>query len=152
MRFPRVHPIVCWDGNLSPAGWSSTFNGWEWPWSRMSVSKTNWTSVDPKQFVWSRSKSRQVKNHAATAPPKDWRQWGTSVKSCGQSTHKRVEAVGDKCKIMQPQQPPCGRNASPETNVKSCGPVMHPFQRSKNPSQVNLFGEQELEQCPFIKR
>ena len=49
--------------------------------------------------------------------------------------------MGDKCKIMRPQ-PQCGRNASRETNVKSCGPVMHPFQRSKNPSQVNLFGEE----------
>ena len=33
------------------------------------------------------------------------------------------------------------RQANPETNAKSCGPSMHPFQRSKNPSQVNLFGE-----------
>ena len=35
------------------------------------------------------------------------------------------------------------QDASPETHVKSCGPRMHPFQRSKNPSQVNLFGDKE---------
>ena len=83
--------------------------------------------------------------------------WETTVTSCGQSTHKGLETLGekwhlqetgdklgDKCNIMQPQQPQCGRNASPETNVKSCGLVMHPFQVSKNPSQVNLFGEQTL--------
>ena len=52
--------------------------------------------------------------------------WETSEKTCGQSTHSVAGT---------------GRNASPETNVKSCGPVMHPFQRSKNPSQVDLFGE-----------
>ena len=33
------------------------------------------------------------------------------------------------------------RNTSPETNSKSSGPSTHPFKRSKNPSQVNLFGE-----------
>ena len=84
-----------------------------------------------------KQKRDKCKNHAAKAPTGDWRQWGTSgrqmgdVKSCGQSTHKRVETVGDTAT----------RNASPETNVKSWGPVMDPFQRSKNPSQVNLFGE-----------
>ena len=49
---------------------------------------------------------------------------------------------GDKCEIMRTRQ--CrvfGRKTNPETKVKSCGPSMHPFQRSKNPSQVNLFGE-----------
>ena len=35
--------------------------------------------------------------------------WETSVKSCGQSTHKRVETVGDKW----------------EPNVKSCGQLTH---------------------------
>ena len=32
-------------------------------------------------------------------------------------------------------------DASPETKAKSCGPGMQPFERSKNPIQVNLFGE-----------
>ena len=88
--------------------------------------------------------------------------WETSVKSCGpeqwetrKTSGRQVQnhvarstesALGDKrdkchCNIMRPKQPQCGRNASPETNVKSCGPGMQPFQRSKNPSQVNLFGE-----------
>ena len=51
--------------------------------------------------------------------------------------------VGDKCKLTRaehPERTSC-RKTSPETNVKSCGPRMHPFQRSNNPSQVNLFGE-----------
>ena len=42
------------------------------------------------------------------------------------------------------------RNANRETEATSCGPRMQPFQRSKNPTQVNQFGEesgqnQELE-------
>ena len=49
--------------------------------------------------------------------------------------------VGDKGKIMRHPEPTLRRKTSPETNVKSCGPGMHPFQKSKNPSQVNLFGE-----------
>ena len=65
--------------------------------------------------------------------------------------------VGDKCKIMRPRQPrvgdkwetsvkSCGPehpewNASRETKAKSCGPGTQPFERSKNPIQVNLFGE-----------
>ena len=54
--------------------------------------------------------------------------WETSAKSCGP---KHAE---------HPERTSC-RKTSPETNVKSCCPRMHPFQRSKNPSQVNLFGE-----------
>ena len=41
----------------------------------------------------------------------------------------------------------CGRNASPET-------VTHPFQRSKNLSQVNLFqrtGQKTAAQAPNLK-
>ena len=53
---------------------------------------------------------------------------------------KRPQASGDSGRQVGDT---ATRNASPETNVKSCGPVMHPFQRSKNPSQVNLFGEKE---------
>ena len=34
------------------------------------------------------------------------------------------------------------RNANPETETKSCGPGMQPFQRSKNPIQVNQFWEE----------
>ena len=33
-------------------------------------------------------------------------------------------------------------DASLETEAKSCGPGMQPFERSKNPIQVSLFGEQ----------
>ena len=70
-------------------------------------------------------------------------------------------SVEDKCKLMRPKAPewetsvkdkwktsvnPCGPrhpewDASPETEAKSCGPGMQPFERSKNPIQVNLFGE-----------
>ena len=46
---------------------------------------------------------------------------GTSANSCG-PTHLEWDA-------------------SPETEAKSCGPGMQPFERSKNPIQVNLFGE-----------
>ena len=67
-----------------------------------------------RQWETSDRLDRQVKNHAARAPTRDWR-----------------------------QQPQCGRNASLETYVKSCGPVVHPFQGSKNPSQVKMFGESE---------
>ena len=41
----------------------------------------------------------------------------------------------------------CGRrhpewDESPETEAESCGPGMQPFERSNNPIQVSLFGEQ----------
>ena len=51
--------------------------------------------------------------------------------------------VGDKYKIMRAEHPErtSGRKTSPETNAKSCGRRTHPFRRSKNPSQVNLFGD-----------
>ena len=73
-----------------------------------------------------------------------------SRRQVGDKRHKRImraenkqRQVGDKCKIMRAEhpEPTSGRNTSPETNVKSCGPRMHPLQRSKNPLQVNLFGE-----------
>ena len=55
--------------------------------------------------------------------------------------------VGDKrethVKACGPEHPEW--NASPETKAKSCGPGMQPFERSKNPIQVNLFGEQVWE-------
>ena len=38
----------------------------------------------------------KCKNHAAKAPTSEWRQWGGSAKSCGQSTHKRLDTVGGK--------------------------------------------------------
>ena len=64
----------------------------------------------------------------------------------GRQVGDKRRQVGDKCKIMgaeHPERTSC-RKASPETNVKSCGPRMHPFQRSKNPLQVNLFGENHI--------
>ena len=71
---------------------------------------------------------RQVGDKFTSMPERlEWEtsvgdKWKTSVKSCG------------------PEHPE--RNASPETKTKSCGPGMQPFERSKNPIQVNLFGEQ----------
>ena len=49
-------------------------------------------------------------------------EWKTGVNSCG------------------PRHPEW--DASPEKEAKACGPGMQPFERSKNPIQVNLFGEQ----------
>ena len=69
--------------------------------------------------------------------------------------------MGDKCKIMRPRAPRVGDkwetsvksrgsgrpewNASPEPKAKSCDPRMQPFETSKNPIQVNLFGEHSRE-------
>jgi len=73
-------------------------------------------------------------------------------------------SVGDKCKLMRPKAhrvaDKCEReveerckltewDASPETEAKSYGPGMQPFERSKNPIQVNLFGEQAFERNPW---
>ena len=79
--------------------------------------------------------------------------WETKVESCGQSIQSskrqvgdKRRQVGDKCKIKRakdPERTSC-KKTSPETNVKSCGRRTHPFQRSKNSSQVNLFGEKAL--------
>ena len=75
-----------------------------------------------------------------------------SLKSCGQRMQR---AVGDdwetsakiienmRTKTLGESRVSC-RKTSPETNAKSRGPSMHPFQRSKNPSQVNLHGESHL--------
>ena len=41
-------------------------------------------------------------------------------------------------------------DASPETEAKSCGPGMQPFERSKNPIQVNLFGEKHPNHFPYF--
>ena len=62
-------------------------------------------------------------------------------------TGRQGATSGDKwethAKIMQAEHPKrtSSKITSPETHVKSRGPRIHPFQRSKNPSQVNLFGE-----------
>ena len=57
--------------------------------------------------------------------------------------------LGNKCKIMRAKHPIVRAGIQVrETAIKSCGPSMHPFQRSKNPSQVNLFGEQQKETTP----
>ena len=85
--------------------------------------------------------------------------WGTNVKACGPERPEWETSVGDKRgKSVRPKAPrgrqawetnvkACGPqrpewNASPETKAKSCGPRTQPFKRSKNPIQVNLFGEQ----------
>ena len=73
--------------------------------------------------------------------------WQTSVKACGPEHPERDpewetsgRQAGNKCNSMRPEHPEW--NASPETKAKSCGPGMQPFERSKNPIQVNLFGEE----------
>ena len=65
------------------------------------------------------------------------RVWETSV-SC-KFMRPKAPRVADRCKLMRPKAPEW--DASPETEAKSCGPGMQPFERSKNPIQVNLFGE-----------
>ena len=75
---------------------------------------------------------RQLYNHAAQ-----------STQSAPEDKSETSVLV-DNCNIMRPKQSQCGRNASPVTTVKSCGPGTQPFQRSKNPSQVNRFGEIQL--------
>ena len=96
---------------------------------------------------------RQVGDKREIMRTKAHPEWETSGKQ-----------VGDKPEIMRAENPGCSegagrqvrnhadqstqriqgvfcRKTSPETNAKSRGPSMHPFQRSKNPSQINLFGE-----------
>ena len=63
--------------------------------------------------------------------------WKTGVNSCG-PRHPEWDA-----------SPEPEWDASPETEAKSCGPGMQPFERSKNPIQVNLFGEQAFERNPW---
>ena len=73
--------------------------------------------------------------------------------SSGRQVEDKRRQVGDKCQITRAEhRESTGRQVgeagtsgrqSPETHVKSCGPCgprTHPFQRSNNPSQVNLFG------------
>ena len=80
--------------------------------------------------------------------------WKTSVNSCGPRHAECETSVKDKCgrrvwetsvscKLMRPKAPrvadrcnSCGPrhpewDASPETEAKSCGPGMQPFERSK---------------------
>ena len=97
----------------------------------------------------------KCKNHAAKAPTGDWRQWGTSGRQMGDKCKimrpKRPQAsrdggrqVGDKCKITRPRQPQTVRQERQPGAGDTCKikrPVMHSFQRSRSPSQVNLFGE-----------
>ena len=67
----------------------------------------------------------------------------TSVNSCGPRHPEWETSVGDKWKTSVnscgPRHPEW--DASPETEAKSCGPGMQPFERSKNPIQVRLFGK-----------
>ena len=81
--------------------------------------------------------------------------WKTSVKSCEpkHSEHRECigRQVGDKPEIMRSENPEClWQETSPATNVKSCGPSMRSFQRTKNPSQVNLFKEKSSNQCSLF--
>ena len=86
----------------------------------------------------------------------------TSVNSCG-PRHPEWETRGSKCKLMRPKARRVGDkgetsvnlcgprhtewDASPETEAKSCGPGMQPFERSKNSIQVSLFGEKHGKAC-----
>ena len=79
---------------------------------------------------------------------------GKQVENNCEITQPRTQSVvGDNCEITRAEDAECsgrhwetivkscsGRNTSPETNVKSCGLSLRPFQ-SKNPSQANLSGE-----------
>ena len=73
---------------------------------------------------------RQTGNNYKIMQPRHPRgdKWETSrdKNHAAQSTHR----LGEKRRL---------RNASLETEPKSCGPGTQPFQRSKNPIQVNLF-------------
>ena len=51
--------------------------------------------------------------------------------------------VGDKCEIMRSKNPEClWQENKPGDKRKIMRPEHAPFQMSKNPSQVDLFGEQ----------
>ena len=98
---------------------------------------------------------RQVRNHAGQSTQSIQSvvgdRWETSLKSCGQRTQSVVgdnwETSGRQARnhadrsTQRIQSVFCSKT-SPKANAKSCGPSRHPFQRSKNPSQANLFGEQ----------
>ena len=72
--------------------------------------------------------------------------WETSVYKIMQprpetsETSVETSVLGGNCNIMRPKQSQRGRNA-PGDKCKIMRPGTQPFQRSKNPSQVNLFGE-----------
>ena len=72
----------------------------------------------------------QLETSVKSRGPED-RGWETSERQVGDKSETSVKACG-------PEHPEW--NASPETKAKSCGPGMQPFERSKNPIQVNLFG------------
>ena len=88
-------------------------------------------------------KCKSMRPRAPRAGPRVVDKWETNATACGPE-HPEWETsgrqVGAKCKSMRPEHPEW--NASPETKAKSCGPGMQHFERSKNPIQVNLFGEE----------
>ena len=74
------------------------------------------------------------------------RQVGEKLKSRGQRTQSLVRDKWE-CEIMRTTAlSKTSETTSPETYVKSCGPSMHPFQSTKNSSQVNLFRAKEAPQ------
>ena len=87
----------------------------------------------------------------ATSIPISTQPSGTSCDKCRIMRVSGIQA-GDKCNNVRPGGPehPATqsvvgehtRNANPETETKSYGPGMQPFQRSKHPIQVNLFWEE----------
>ena len=120
--------------------------------------ETSVNSCGPRHPEWETSVRDKWKTSVNSCGPRH-PECETSVKDkCG----RRVWETSVNCKLMRPKEPrvadKCGRqvwetgvnscgprhpewDASPETEAKSCGPGMQPFERSKNPIQVNLFGE-----------
>ena len=61
----------------------------------------------------------------------------TSLKSCGRGIQSARGPEHSVLGIMRAEKSESsGRNTSLETNVKSCGPNAHPFQRSKDPTTL----------------
>ena len=89
--------------------------------------ETSVNSCGPRHPDWE-TRGRQVQTHAAQ---------GTQSGRQG----------GDKCKLTRPKAPEW--DANPATEAKSCGPGMQPFERSKSPIQVSLFGEKRKELLAF---
>ena len=121
--------------------------------------------VGAPKVCWETSGGKWVDTHEASAKscgPKHSKHpvhWETSGRQVGDKWRQ----VGDKCEITRagdqsPQralrencvtnlkfcggriQSVPGGKTSPETNVKSCGPSMHPFQGSDNPTGKPIWG------------
>ena len=113
---------------------------------------------------WETSIDKWETNAKSCGPRVKWEtsgdKWETNVKSCGQSIQSEVgdkrRQVGDKCEIMRPENAECiGRQlrnimleSKPGDKCKIMRPEQAPLSKSKNPSQVNLFGEKSKPGSP----